>query len=65
MSRNAPLYLSLSLLCASGILLSLNSCGGNSAKTIATIPPGKFQHVVIIFQENRTPDNLFHDSLSS
>jgi len=22
---------------------------------------GKIQHVVIIFQENRTPDNLFHD----
>jgi len=22
---------------------------------------GKFQHVVIIFQENRTPDNFFHD----
>ena len=20
-----------------------------------------FQHIVIIFQENRTPDNLFHD----
>jgi phospholipase C len=25
------------------------------------VPPGKIQHVVIIFQENRTPDNLFHD----
>jgi len=22
----------------------------------------KFQHIVIIFQENRTPDNLFHDT---
>jgi phospholipase C len=25
------------------------------------IQPGAFSHVVIIFQENRTPDNLFHD----
>jgi hypothetical protein len=24
-------------------------------------PGQKIQHVVIIFQENRTPDNLFHD----
>ena len=23
--------------------------------------PGQIKHVVIIFQENRTPDNLFHD----
>lgn len=23
--------------------------------------PSFFRHVVIIFQENRTPDNLFHD----
>jgi phospholipase C len=29
----------------------------------ATVLPssGKIQHVVVIFQENRTPDNLFHD----
>jgi phospholipase C len=29
----------------------------------ATVSPssGKIQHVVVIFQENRTPDNLFHD----
>ena len=26
-----------------------------------TIPPGTIKHVVIIFQENRTPDNLFQD----
>ena len=24
-------------------------------------PPGKIKHVVVIFQENRTPDNLFQD----
>jgi phospholipase C len=27
----------------------------------AQIPPGAVEHVIIIFQENRTPDNLFHD----
>jgi phospholipase C len=50
----------LSMVLAIGVvLLSMNGCGG--------LPPGnhilagKFQHVVIIFQENRTPDNLFQD----
>jgi len=28
---------------------------------MAQTTPGKIQHVVVIFQENRTPDNLFHD----
>ena len=47
------------LLSTAGFLLSLNGCGG-SAKSR---PPGSqpIQHVVVIFQENRTPDNLFHD----
>jgi phospholipase C len=27
----------------------------------STVVPGKPQHIVVIFQENRTPDNLFHD----
>jgi len=29
--------------------------------TSAPIPRGKINHVVIVVQENRTPDNLFHD----
>ncbi len=29
--------------------------------TSAPIPRGKINHVVVIIQENRTPDNLFHD----
>lgn len=47
------------LLSTAVFLLSLNGCGG-SAKSP---PPGSqlIQHVVVIFQENRTPDNLFHD----
>ncbi|MGC2476953.1 MAG: alkaline phosphatase family protein [Candidatus Sulfotelmatobacter sp.] len=40
------------------ILLTMNSCGVDPGNHILA---GKFQHVVIIFQENRTPDNLFHD----
>src|SRR5208337_134695 len=24
-----------------------------------TIPPGTFKHIIIVVQENRTPDNLF------
>jgi phospholipase C len=43
----------LLLVCLSGILLLQNGCGGG--------PYNPIQHVVIIFQENRTPDNLFHD----
>jgi phospholipase C len=46
-----------------GLLLIMNGCGFSSADstTSAFVPQGKIQHVVIIFQENRTPDNLFHD----
>src|ERR1700689_4636450 len=51
--------LSLLLAGAASVLLSLNGCGGGST----SVPPyGKyFQHVVVIFQENRTRENLFHD----
>jgi phospholipase C len=49
------------LVCTAGVLVSLNGCGGGSSqKTVVNQPPPKIQHVVIIFQENRTPDNLFH-----
>ena len=46
-------------LCASG-LLGLGACGGISGSS-APPPKPQIQHVVIIFQENRTPDNLFQD----
>src|ERR1017187_5702722 len=39
----------------------LSSCGGASAPIHITPGGGKINHVVIIFQENRTPDNLFQD----
>jgi phospholipase C len=60
--RGSPVPLALlCLLSVSGILLSLNACGGGASRFTNPPPPGKIQHVVIIFQENRTPDNLFHD----
>jgi len=44
-----------------GFLLSLNGCGSVSQPGSPPPPTGKINHIVIIFQENRTPDNLFHD----
>jgi phospholipase C len=58
MSRVALLSILILLLCAAGFLLSLNACGGGTS-TFTVSPASKIQHVVIIFQENRTPDNLF------
>lgn len=60
MSRSAVLCISLPLLAAGAFLLSLNGCGGTKA-SFSTVTPGKIEHIVVIFQENRTPDNLFHD----
>ena len=58
MRRTAFLCFSLLLMVTSSLLLSLNGCGSS---TTTIIPPGTIKHVVIIFQENRTPDNLFQD----
>ena len=56
LTRLRALVFAIVLLTLGGILASLNGCGGSG-----TTPPstGKIQHVVVIFQENRTPDNLF------
>jgi phospholipase C len=48
------------LLSTAGCLLTMNGCGG-SAKTLLT--QSQIQHIVIVFQENRTPDNLFQDAV--
>jgi phospholipase C len=50
------------VVCLLGVMAGLHGCGGNG-KT--TVPPnsggsGGIAHVVVIVQENRTPDNLFH-----
>jgi len=38
-----------------------NLAPSNGAQTLTLTAAAVIQHVVIIFQENRTPDNLFHD----
>ena len=50
------------LMTAAGVLIALNGCGGGGSNNKGLLPAnGKINHVVILFQENRTPDNLFHD----
>ena len=61
MRRTSPLNLAF-LLLACAAAMSLVGCGGTSSTVITPPPPvGKIEHIVVIFQENRTPDNLFHD----
>src|SRR5438094_2962975 len=51
-------------LLAAGLLVNSGGCGGSGTTVTPPPPPSPFgqkiQHVVVIFQENRTPDNLFH-----
>lgn len=56
------LALLLTVFCTAVVLL-FNGCSGSQSQspTDPFNPGGKIQHVVIIFQENRTPDNLFQD----
>ena len=47
------------------MVIGLWACGGSSTAPPPPPPPPpppsqKIQHIVVIFQENRTPDNLFH-----
>jgi len=62
--RRANLVLSCVAACSVGLLTYMSGCGGGERGGGGTTPspptPQKIQHVVIIFQENRTPDNLFH-----
>jgi Phosphoesterase family len=55
---NRTTVLSACLLVLAGGLLLENACGAGEGSRVVS---GKIKHVVIIFQENRTPDNLFHD----
>jgi len=67
MKRSSTIYLFWGLLVVTGILLILlNACGGGSSPAVSPVvpPPSSqvIQHVVLIVQENRSPDNLFHDT---
>ena len=59
MGRSAYLFLFASTLTAAALLLITNACGSGNSQVKFT--QAKLQHIVVIFQENRTPDNLFHD----
>lgn len=61
MSQPASIFVSVLLICVGALLLGMNGCAGTS--TGGGIQSAKIQHVVIIVQENRTPDNLFQDSV--
>lgn len=52
--RSQPVLIVIALNITGAILLGLEGCG----ETLSTTP---ITHVVVIFQENRTPDNLFQD----
>ena len=63
-----PAAFAVLLVAAAAAAMSLNGCGGVTGGSHSNPPlpppqPGKINHVVIIFQENRTPDNLFHDQV--
>ena len=51
------------LACIAGVTISLNGCGASTGGHIIVTQTGKIEHVVVIFQENRSTDNLFHDSV--
>jgi len=59
MGNKAFLGFWILLLTTSAFLIVINGCSNSSSTT--TTPAGSIQHIVIVFQENRTPDNLFHD----
>ncbi len=57
MRRTALICFSLLLLAGGALLVGLNGCAGGSSAVAAA----EIKHVVVIFQENRSTDNLFHD----
>jgi len=67
--RTAVGVLSVSSLLVIGLLLTSNGCSsGRGSASAGSLPaivttPSPIQHIVIIFQENRTPDNLFQDQV--
>jgi phospholipase C len=68
MNRLPCFCTSVLLACTAAFLLSLNGCSSTSSSGSSSTgsgggtppPSGNIQHVVVIFQENRTPDNLFY-----
>ena len=65
MIRSKGILLVTATLFSAALLALMNGCGGGSSANNShnPPPPSKIQHVVVIFQENRTPDNLFQDTV--
>src|SRR5579871_223517 len=59
-SQKPTISITLLLLITFASVLLTNGCGDGKISWTGIVPR-KIEHVVIIFQENRTPDNLFHD----
>jgi phospholipase C len=61
---NRILFFTFAVVGFGAFLLNLDACGGGGAPASSPAPPNPpavIQHVVVVFQENRTPDNLFQD----
>jgi phospholipase C len=65
MKRIRILTVTAAVLSLEALLLGLSACGGGAATVVPEPPPpaAVIKHVVVIFQENRTPDNLFQDPI--
>lgn len=63
MARFRYSLLLLALAITASVLLSLNGCGGASVGGDGNPSTQRIQHVVVIVQENRSVDNLFHDTV--
>jgi phospholipase C len=61
MTKLRVLVFAIVVLAMAGTLVSLNGCSGSGGGSTLPPPPGTIQHVVVIFQENRSTDNLFQD----
>ena len=61
MMKLRVLIFAIVILATGATLVSFNGCGGSSGGGGTPPPPGAIKHVVIIFQENRSTDNLFQD----
>jgi phospholipase C len=60
MRGSSPIVLG-TLLVTAGLVLNLNGHGESGSTALAGTQHKHIRHVVVIFQENRTPDNLFQD----
>jgi phospholipase C len=61
--RRSTLAFLSAVLLGSAALLNLGGCESKSSNALPPSSFTKIKHVVVIFQENRPPDNLFQDSV--